>query len=112
MKKVYDIVLKAQMAGIEVAKAGATGREVHMAGAKVIEDAGYGKYFGHGFGHGVGIEIHEEPFENPRNETGMPAGAVVTAEPGIYIPGKFGIRTEDMLFLTADGNENLTKAPK
>ena len=112
MKKVYDIVLKAQMAGIEVAKAGATGREVHMAGAKVIEDAGYGKYFGHGFGHGVGIEIHEEPFENPRNEAGMPAGAVVTAEPGIYIPGKFGIRTEDMLFLTADGNENLTKAPK
>jgi Xaa-Pro aminopeptidase len=83
-----------------------------MAGAKVIEDAGYGKYFGHGIGHGVGIEIHEEPFENPRNEVGMPAGAVVTAEPGIYIPGKFGIRTEDMLFLTADGNENLTKAPK
>ena len=112
MKKVYDTVLKAQLAGIAAAKAGVPGCDIHNAAAKVIADAGYGQYFGHGFGHSVGLEIHEAPNANPANKLPIPAGAVVTAEPGIYIPGRFGVRIEDMMYITADGVENLTLAPK
>ena len=112
MKKVYATVLEAQLAGIAAARPGATGFEVHSAAAKVIADAGYGQYFGHGFGHSVGLDIHEAPNANLANKSPLPAGAVVTAEPGIYIPGKFGVRIEDMLYLTGDGCVNLTKAPK
>ena len=112
MREVYDTVLQAQEAGVALAKAGVTGAAVHNAGAAVIEAAGYGAYFGHGFGHGVGLEIHESPSASPANETPLPVGAVITAEPGIYLPGKFGVRIEDMLYLTADGNLDLTEAPK
>ena len=112
MRKVYDTVLKAQLAGIAKAKAGVPGKEIHNTAAKVIEDAGYGAYFGHGFGHSVGIEIHESPNANGRDETPMPAGAAVSAEPGIYLPGKFGVRIEDVLIYTEEGNVNLTKSPK
>ena len=112
MHKVYDIVLRAQLAGIAAAKAGVTGSAIHNAGAKVIADAGYGPYFGHGFGHSLGLEIHESPSASPSNDGPMPEGAVVTAEPGIYLPGRFGVRIEDMLYLTAEGCLNLTKAPK
>ncbi|MBR1497881.1 MAG: aminopeptidase P family protein [Oscillospiraceae bacterium] len=112
MRRVYDTVLRAQEAGIAVAKAGVTGAAVHQAGAKVIADAGYGAYFGHGFGHSVGLEIHEEPRASVKNDKPLPAGAVITAEPGIYLPGRFGVRIEDMILITGDGCENLTKAPK
>ena len=112
MKKVYDTVYRAQEAGIAAARAGVTGASIHNAAAKVIADAGYGQYFGHGFGHSLGLEIHEAPNASPSNEKPMPCGAVISAEPGIYIPGKFGVRIEDMLYLTEDGCENLTKAPK
>ena len=112
MRKVYDTVLEAQFAGIAAAKAGVTGAEFHNAGAKVIADAGYGQYFGHGFGHSLGLEIHESPSASPANGQPMPEGVVVTAEPGIYLPGKFGVRIEDMIYLTADGCLNLTRAPK
>ena len=112
MRKVYDTVLKAQLAGIAAAKAGVPGKEIHNAAAKVIEEAGYGPYFGHGFGHSVGIEIHESPNANGRDETPMPVGAVVSAEPGIYLPGKFGVRIEDVLIYTAEGNVDITKSPK
>ncbi len=112
MCHVYETVLKAQLAGMEIAKAGVTGREVDGAGRKIITDAGFGDYFGHGFGHGVGLFIHETPTVSFRNDKPLPAGAVVTAEPGIYLPGKFGVRIEDMLYLTADGNQVLTLAPK
>ena len=78
----------------------------------VIASAGYGAYFGHSFGHGVGVEIHESPNVSPSNETPLPERAVVSAEPGIYLPGKMGVRIEDMLLLTAEGCRNLTKAPK
>lgn len=112
MKKVYHIVLEAQLAGIAAAKAGVTGKDVDAAARKVIENAGYGEYFGHSFGHGVGIEIHEEPRAASTNDKPMPAGAVISAEPGIYLPGKFGVRIEDVLRLTEGGNEVLTRAPK
>ncbi|MGN1003177.1 MAG: M24 family metallopeptidase [Oscillospiraceae bacterium] len=111
MRRVYDTVYEAQMAGIAIAKAGVPGADIHNAAAKVIADAGYGPYFGHGFGHSLGLEIHEAPNAAPANKAPMPAGAVISAEPGIYIPGRFGVRIEDMLYLTEDGNINLTKAP-
>ena len=112
MKKVYNTVLEAQLKGISLMRAGTSGAEVHNAAAKVIADAGYGEYFGHGFGHSVGLEIHENPGASHRNEKPLPAGAVVTAEPGIYLPGRFGVRIEDMILIGEDGPENLTAAPK
>lgn len=112
MREVYETVLKAQKAGIETAKAGLRGCDVDKVARDIIAEAGYGEYFGHGFGHGVGVEIHEQPTVSMKGESVMEAGCVITAEPGIYIPSKFGVRIEDMLYLTEDGNRNLTKAPK
>ena len=112
MRRVYDTVLRAQLAGIEQMCAGTTGAEVHRAADAVITAAGYGGFFGHGFGHSVGLEIHEEPSASPRNTRPLPDGAVVTAEPGIYLPGAFGVRIEDMVHVTAAGPVNLTAAPK
>lgn len=112
MEKVYNTVLQAQLAGIELAKAGVLGSDVHNAGAKVIGDAGYGEYFGHGFGHSLGLEVHENPRFSPFWDKPIPAGAILTAEPGIYLPGRFGVRIEDMILITDDGYINLTKAPK
>lgn len=112
MVSVYNTVLKAQLAGIAVAKAGATGKEIHMVAHDIIAAAGYGSYFGHGFGHSLGIDIHEPPNAAPSNPNPLPQGAVISAEPGIYLPGKFGVRIEDILFLTQQGNLNLTHSPK
>ena len=112
MRKVYDIVLQAQLAGIAAAKGGATGKEVDGAARKVIEDAGYGEYFCHSLGHSLGIEIHESPNFNQSNDKPVPVGAVLSVEPGIYLPGKFGVRIEDVVILTEDGCENITKYPK
>ena len=112
MKFVYNTVLKAQLAGIAAAHAGVTGKEVHEAGAKVIEEAGYGEYFGHGFGHSLGIEIHENPGFHSKNDKPIPAGALLSAEPGIYLPGKFGVRIEDVIMLTEDGCIDITHSPK
>ena len=112
MDKVYKTVLKAQLAGIAATKAGVAGRDIDGAARKVIADAGYGDYFGHGYGHSLGILIHEAPNANTRNDQPMPAGAVVSAEPGIYLPGKFGGRIEDVTVITETGCEVLTKSPK
>ena len=112
MKKVYNTVLQAQLAGIAATRAGVKGREVDAAARKVIADAGYGEYFGHGYGHGLGMEVHEAPNCNPSGNTVMQPGMVVSAEPGIYLPGKFGVRIEDVVIFTADGCENITKSPK
>jgi len=112
MKKVYNTVLEAQLAGIAAAKAGVPGCDIDGAARKVIADAGYGEYFGHGFGHSLGMDVHEAPNANPSNKEPMPVGAVVSAEPGIYLPGRFGVRIEDVIYLTEDGCINLTKAPK
>ena len=112
MRNVYDTVLRAQLAGIAAAKAGVPGKEIDAAARKVISDAGYGKYFGHGFGHSLGLDIHEWPNANPSGEAPMPAGAVCSAEPGIYIPGRFGVRIEDVMVIREGGAEIITKAPK
>ena len=112
MKKVYDTVLQAQLAGIAATKAGVTGKSVDAAARKVIADAGYGAYFGHGYGHSLGLEVHEAPNCNPGGETVMEAGVVASAEPGIYLPGKFGVRIEDVVIFTEDGCENITGSPK
>ena len=112
MKKVYETVLAAQQAGIDATKAGVTGREIDAAARQVITDAGYGQYFGHGYGHSIGMECHEMPSCNPSGTTPMEAGMVTSAEPGIYLPGKFGVRIEDLVVFTADGCENITNSPK
>ena len=112
MKKVYDTVLKAQLAGIAATKAGVSGKAIDAAARQVITDAGYGAYFGHGYGHSLGLEIHEAPNANAGNESPMPAGAVASAEPGIYLPGKFGVRIEDVTIYLEDGCEDITHSPK
>lgn len=112
MRKVYETVLEAQIAGIAAAHAGVIGRDMDKAARDVIEKAGYGQYFGHGLGHSVGLNIHEPPNASPKGDRPLPEGAIVTCEPGIYIPGKFGVRIEDMLHITKNGAQNLTNAPK
>ena len=112
MKKVYNTVLEAQLAGLAISKAGVPGKDVDGAARKVITDAGYGEYFGHGYGHSLGLEVHENPSPNSRNENPMPVGAVASAEPGIYLPGRFGVRIEDTCVFLEDGIEILTKSPK
>ena len=112
MKEVYNTVLQAQLAGIAATRAGVPGKDIDGAARKVITDAGYGQYFGHGYGHSLGLEIHESPNPNPSNFDPMPENAVASAEPGIYLPGKFGVRIEDVTVYTADGCEILTGSPK
>lgn len=111
-RKVYEIVLRAQLKALDVLKCGVSCKEADSAARDVISLAGYGEYFGHGTGHGVGVEIHEAPNLSPRSASVLKAGNVVTVEPGIYIPGKFGVRIEDMARITRNGCENLTKTPK
>ena len=112
MRKVYNIVLEAQLAGIEAAKAGITGSELDKVSRDIIEAAGYGDCFGHSLGHGVGLEIHERPNASPNYKLPLSSGAVVTVEPGIYIAGKFGVRIEDFVVLSENDRENLTKFDK
>lgn len=110
--QVYETVLKAQLASLAVLKEGIACKAADAAARDIIANAGYGSNFGHGTGHGVGIEIHEAPRLSPKSSQTLVAGDVVTVEPGIYLPGEFGVRIEDMAFITPDGCENLTKTPK
>ena len=112
MKNIYYTVLKAQLAGIAAARSGVPGKVIDGAARKVIEDAGYGEYFGHGFGHSLGLDIHEPPFAGPRGEVPMAENDLCSAEPGIYLPGKFGVCIEDVMIIRPDGAEVITKAPK
>ena len=112
MEKVYYTVLKAQEAALAISKAGVPGRDIDGAARKVITDAGYGPYFGHGYGHSLGMEVHESPSPNTANTEGMPVNTIASAEPGIYLPGKFGVRIEDVTIYKADGIENITRSPK
>lgn len=112
MINVYEIVLEAQCRAINTAKAGISGRELDAAARSYITDKGYGAYFGHSFGHGVGLDVHENPTASPSNTQPLPEGAVISAEPGIYLPGQFGVRIEDVLVIREHSCENLTKFPK
>lgn len=110
--EVYETVLKAQLAGLEAIKKGVDCKAVDAVSRKIIADKGYGEYFGHGLGHGVGVEIHELPSLNPSSKAVLKEGHIVTVEPGIYLPGEFGVRIEDMALVTADGYRNLTECKK
>ncbi|MCQ2449371.1 MAG: aminopeptidase P family protein [Clostridia bacterium] len=111
-RTVYETVLKAQKAALDFIRAGVTGKEADTVARDIIKNAGYGEYFGHSLGHSVGLEIHENPTCSPRDETELKVGTIMTVEPGIYLPGKFGVRIEDMVYVTESGCENLTKTPK
>ena len=111
-KEIYKIVLEAQEAALAGLRAGMTGAEGDALARKVIEEAGYGDYFGHGLGHSVGLEIHEKPALSPKDQTILRPGIIETVEPGIYIPGLGGVRIEDMTVITENGIKNLTSSPK
>jgi Xaa-Pro aminopeptidase len=112
MRAVYETVLRAQESGIEKAAAGVPGSAVHAAAADVIGSAGFGAYFGHGFGHGLGLEVHECNSASPSDSRELKAGNVISAEPGIYLPGRFGVRIEDVIVIRDGGCENITRTPK
>lgn len=109
-RRVYDTVRAAHEACAAAAHAGVVGQDIHNLAVKVITDAGYGEYFGHGLGHGVGLQIHELPNFNRSYAKQIPAGSVVTIEPGIYLPGKFGVRLEDFGVVTEDGYQPFTRS--
>ncbi len=110
--RVYDTVLTAQAVACERVEAGMSGQEAHAIAAAVIEEAGYGEYFGHGLGHGVGLDIHEAPRLAPGSEAILEDGQVFTIEPGIYIPGWGGVRIEDQCVMEGGRARPLSQAPK
>lgn len=112
LEKIYRVVLKAQLRGIGAIRPGARCCDVDQAARSVIEQAGFGRRFGHGLGHGMGLEIHEGPRLSPTSKSVLKPGMVVTVEPGIYWPGWGGVRIEDDILVTRDGCEVLTSVPK
>lgn len=113
-REIYEITLRAQTAAIAFAAAGKTGREVDRVARDIIANAGYGAYFGHGLGHSFGLDIHENPrcAQNEAGDLVLDPGMIITIEPGIYLPGKMGVRIEDDILITDTGCENLTGANK
>lgn len=110
--KIYKVVLEAQLAAENYIKAGVIGADAHKVAADIIAQHGYGAYFGHGLGHSLGLEIHESPSASPRGLEPLPAGSLITVEPGIYVPGLGGVRIEDTCLVTETGLEILTQADK
>ncbi|MBC7195176.1 MAG: M24 family metallopeptidase, partial [Caldisericia bacterium] len=111
-KRAFQVVLDAQIKAIENTRSGIIAKDLDKISRDIISSFGYGEYFGHGLGHGVGLEIHEKPAINPRDETQLIENMVITIEPGIYIPDKFGIRIEDLVVVKEEGFINLTNLPK
>lgn len=112
LRQVYAVVLEAQRRAIALMRPGASSKAVDTAARAYIAEQGFGEYFNHGLGHGFGLQIHEAPFFRPNVDVQLEAGMVVTCEPGIYLPGEFGIRIEDDILITADGPEVLTHCPR
>jgi Xaa-Pro aminopeptidase len=111
-RRVYELVHEAQLAGLHAVRAGAGGREVDGVARGVIEAGGHGPHFGHGLGHGVGIDVHEAPRLSKRSSDELASGHVVTVEPGVYLPGRFGVRIEDLVVVEDDGCRILTSLSK
>ncbi|MCL2882641.1 MAG: aminopeptidase P family protein [Coriobacteriia bacterium] len=111
-RAVYATVLVAQAAGLEAARAGVAGSAVDAAARSVITKAGYGKHFGHGLSHGLGMLVHENPHCSPRSTDTLAPGDVISMEPGVYLPGQFGVRIEDLIAITGDGIRNFTTSAK
>lgn len=111
-QEIYELTLRAQTSALEALKPGVGCREVDAIARNIISEGGFGDYFGHGLGHGVGIEIHEGPRLNTESEAVLEAGMVVTVEPGIYLPGRGGVRIEDLVVITDDGCEVFTTSSK
>ncbi len=112
MRKVYKIVLEANLRAMDCIREGVACNEIDKAARGFIADAGYGKYFGHGLGHGVGLDIHEEPRFSPKCDVITKENMVITNEPGIYIPGQFGVRIEDLVVVKKDGCDILSHSDK
>lgn len=111
-QEIYALVLNAQERGKALLKPGIKASQVDDAVRTIINDAGYGEYFGHGTGHGVGLRIHEAPAVNKKDDTILQEGMVVTVEPGIYLPDISGVRIEDLMVITADGATSLSQTPR
>jgi Xaa-Pro aminopeptidase len=112
LRKIYGVVLKAQLAAIDAIRPGRTGEQVDRVARRIITRAGFGKAFGHGLGHGTGLEIHEAPRLAVGHKTKLRPGMIVTVEPGIYLPGWGGVRIEDDVLVTRTGHEVLSDVPK
>ena len=112
LARAYAVCLEAQLAGLEAMSPGVSGRTADAAAREVIAAAGWGEEFGHGLGHGIGLEVHEAPTARPESSDTLEAGNVLSCEPGIYLPGRAGVRIEDMVLITDDGRERLTRAGK
>ncbi len=112
VRQVYETVLAAQQAALAAARAGISGAALDAFARDIIAEAGYGSFFSHSLGHGLGLETHEWPRLAAQTPDALPAGCVVTIEPGIYLPGRFGVRIEDLVVLGEEGCRNLTGAPK
>ncbi len=111
-KRIYDIVLKAQLCSLKAIRPTALCKEIDKIARDIIAEEGFADCFGHGLGHSVGLQVHESPSCNTRDETPLEAGMTMTVEPGIYLPDKFGVRIEDMVIVTENGCQNLTESPK
>jgi D-alanyl-D-alanine dipeptidase len=111
-RRVYRVVQEAQQAGVEAAREGVPAQTVDRAARRVIDEAGYGEFFVHRTGHGLGLDVHEEPYIVEGNELPLQAGMVFSVEPGIYLPGKFGVRIEDIVALTEQGARRLNNASR
>jgi Xaa-Pro aminopeptidase len=111
-REIYQLVLDAQLAGLDAVKPGADGREIDGVAREVIEAAGHGEHFGHGLGHGVGLDVHEAPRLSQRSDSVLEPGNIVTVEPGVYVPGDLGVRIEDLVLVADDGREILTAVSK
>jgi Xaa-Pro aminopeptidase len=110
--EVYEVVREAQAAALGAIGAGVRGEDVDKVARGVIDAAGHGERFGHGLGHGVGLEVHEGPRLSLRSDDVLAPGEVVTVEPGIYLPGRLGVRIEDLVVVEEDGFRNLSSLPK